>query len=472
MKKILFFLVYSFILVNMSYGQNMAWNDPVPVTDSLTDNVNISMPYLFGPHTDSVYAVWEKPVNSSTTAIFGRNLHAMSEPFQILSQPGVHFRHPVMLNWPSGDTLFLVLYETNLNGNWDIYYSKYLRNGTVAPPVPVCNTVYDEINFTYNDNCGIAWEQEGNILFKNFVLNGFPSPVTTLTFDTGECHHPVLSNVYCAWLKGNGTDTLVKYSIYQNFSTWSPAAILTDGVNNNLSCGDCQGNWLTWQKRDGSFWRLEAADLYYPDFLPVNDFPGVNNSAPTFTTAIIITKKDYPFTPGFYSFASDAEGNNEIYVNQHIWDTIYTNISNHAGNDVHPLFYSSFIYIPLNQTIFLFWESWRNNHWQIWMSHLDIPEGINDGDPGNPVSLENHPNPFSELTTITYRLRPAENNLLTIFNSMGIKIRSLESNPSLTGNHSVTWDGRDENGKRVAPGIYICSLRTKDKVIQRKISVL
>jgi len=40
------------------------------------------------------------------------------------------------------------------------------------------------------------------------------------------------------------------------------------------------------------------------------------------------------------------------------------------------------------------------------------------------------------------------------------------------GNHSVIWNGKDNNNKNVSSGIYLCKLETNNLNITRKMLIL
>lgn len=72
-----------------------------------------------------------------------------------------------------------------------------------------------------------------------------------------------------------------------------------------------------------------------------------------------------------------------------------------------------------------------------------------------PVSLlKNYPNPFNPSTTITFVTNQKGITDVEIFNLRGQKLITLSSTPREPGTHSVTWDGKDSNGKNVAAGMY------------------
>ena len=72
----------------------------------------------------------------------------------------------------------------------------------------------------------------------------------------------------------------------------------------------------------------------------------------------------------------------------------------------------------------------------------------------------NIPNPFSEITTIHFRVPHSENVSLVIHDQLGREVRTLVHDKFPTGEFSVKWDGRDDAGQRAAAGLYICVIRT------------
>ena len=72
------------------------------------------------------------------------------------------------------------------------------------------------------------------------------------------------------------------------------------------------------------------------------------------------------------------------------------------------------------------------------------------------IEFEAEPNPFAQTLELSYRLpaAPALVNLW-IFDVEGFRVRSLMQGAETEGLGAVRWDGRDQAGRRVAPGIYI-----------------
>ena len=76
------------------------------------------------------------------------------------------------------------------------------------------------------------------------------------------------------------------------------------------------------------------------------------------------------------------------------------------------------------------------------------------------MELSNYPNPFNPTTTINYSLKENSKVSLKIYNIKGQKVKQLFNDQLSAGEHSVIWNGTDNNGKSVSSGIYFYKLRT------------
>jgi len=85
-----------------------------------------------------------------------------------------------------------------------------------------------------------------------------------------------------------------------------------------------------------------------------------------------------------------------------------------------------------------------------------IHENQTDQQPVSHQLINNYPNPFNSVTTITFQIGREESQLqLVIFNLMGEPIRTFYLNSLYPGTHHIQWDGRDEHGRVVESGIYL-----------------
>ncbi|MCF7923291.1 MAG: FG-GAP-like repeat-containing protein [Candidatus Marinimicrobia bacterium] len=73
---------------------------------------------------------------------------------------------------------------------------------------------------------------------------------------------------------------------------------------------------------------------------------------------------------------------------------------------------------------------------------------------------QNYPNPFNPSTTITFNVPSNEVVNLTVYDMRGKVIASLLNKSMNAGSYDVTWGGLDDQGRQVASGAYIYTLKT------------
>lgn len=463
MKRIYILLV--FLVFGASGYSQGTWGPPYPLTDSLTDNLNATLsifPGSFG--SDTLYMFWERWPDANSSAIFGRNLKTMGNPFLVASHPNAHFRHPRVFGWASGDTLFDVSYETDMNGSWDLYYSAILRSQTVAGPFPFIISSQDEKNLNWGSSMIFSWEKEGNIYVKEYYSDTVKLP------GNDSCHNPVeFADAMIAYEMSSGSANSVVASKYDftNHAWAGPFPIDLTGNNSHLSYGnDSYGvsSLMLYQHSDGPFWKIKGFDINGTFNTTFNNFPGCNNVSPSYCNVNIpIDKEDKMWPPFTYStFASDYTGNWEIYVNDVMGDTIYSNLSVNSSSDTHPqLFNNCHSYgTGLDNQLFDIWESFRGGHWQLWTSNLDILANVHTQSASGQKSIRATPNPSGGFTFIEYTTPDSGEIPIDIYDLSGKKVITLISHTSYiiaTKVNMARWDGLNDSGSRVPPGIYFAS---------------
>ncbi len=80
----------------------------------------------------------------------------------------------------------------------------------------------------------------------------------------------------------------------------------------------------------------------------------------------------------------------------------------------------------------------------------------------------NYPNPFNPTTTIRYDLPQNSKVILTIYNILGQKVRTLVQKQQPAGQYQVQWDGRDDSGEKVSSGVYLYKMVAGDFVQVKK----
>jgi hypothetical protein len=70
------------------------------------------------------------------------------------------------------------------------------------------------------------------------------------------------------------------------------------------------------------------------------------------------------------------------------------------------------------------------------------------------LELRAAPNPFMWSTVVSFDLPRTGNVRLEVYDVSGRLVRTLVSESQPAGTHAVSWDGRDDNGRRQAAGVY------------------
>ncbi len=82
--------------------------------------------------------------------------------------------------------------------------------------------------------------------------------------------------------------------------------------------------------------------------------------------------------------------------------------------------------------------------------------------PGAQPEVTVFPNPFVQSTSLKLRIPNASVSELNVYDTSGRLVRTLISAEALeTGQHFMSWDGRNAGGQPARAGVYFCVLRTE-----------
>ncbi len=108
--------------------------------------------------------------------------------------------------------------------------------------------------------------------------------------------------------------------------------------------------------------------------------------------------------------------------------------------------------------------------------HLEAYVGVGVSVPGDEALTlalsRGRPNPFTTTTVLTLGLPRAGEALVEVYDIAGRKVRTLRAGTLASGEHLVYWDGRDERGRPVASGIYLCRAQVGAWRESRKVVLL
>ena len=85
---------------------------------------------------------------------------------------------------------------------------------------------------------------------------------------------------------------------------------------------------------------------------------------------------------------------------------------------------------------------------------------------------QNYPNPFNPQTVIYYDLPVQSHINISVYNITGQIVATLVDGHRSAGSYSLVWDGKDDNGKRLANGVYVYRLLADGFVKTRKMVLM
>ena len=94
------------------------------------------------------------------------------------------------------------------------------------------------------------------------------------------------------------------------------------------------------------------------------------------------------------------------------------------------------------------------------------------GIPNSFVLHPNYPNPFNPETQIRFEMPYADNVDLSIYNLLGMKVRTLYAGQKTAGVFSFKWDGKNDHNQSVSGGVYIYKLQSGQDMQMHKMILL
>jgi hypothetical protein len=84
------------------------------------------------------------------------------------------------------------------------------------------------------------------------------------------------------------------------------------------------------------------------------------------------------------------------------------------------------------------------------------------------IETKNYPNPFSQNTTIEFEINALKEVKITIFDMDGTQIKTLVNRNYPAGKYTLSWDGTNDQGEKLATGVYFYVLTTNNQKVSKK----
>ncbi len=101
------------------------------------------------------------------------------------------------------------------------------------------------------------------------------------------------------------------------------------------------------------------------------------------------------------------------------------------------------------------------------LSNLTHNEEDISAPPQNDISA--YPNPFTEQVRLAFELKQQETVIIKLYNCKGQLVRTIKQAGLKSGKHEILWDGKDNQNKSCAGGVYIAKLKTTINTSVKKI---
>ncbi|RKZ05994.1 hypothetical protein DRQ32_11715, partial [bacterium] len=120
------------------------------------------------------------------------------------------------------------------------------------------------------------------------------------------------------------------------------------------------------------------------------------------------------------------------------------------------------------------------NGLEFYLDCLGVPSMVEgtvvDAPPDRPAGLAYlgpiRPNPFNPQTNIHFYVPSAGDMSLAVYDIRGRRIRSLHDGHHDGGEFDLVWDGRDDAGRPVASGSYLCRMEVAGQVLSEKLTLV
>ncbi len=88
------------------------------------------------------------------------------------------------------------------------------------------------------------------------------------------------------------------------------------------------------------------------------------------------------------------------------------------------------------------------------------------------VELSVYPNPFNPETNLAFNLKNDSKVNIAIYNIRGQKVRTLTDRHFTSGNHSVKWNGKNDNNADSSSGVYFARIITESGTAIQKLIMM
>ncbi len=405
MKNLLTLAMFIFCFSGLNSLNAQSFSPPEPFTQGESNKANA---YLGLANYDFLL-LWEQSIDTFSTAIYYKYYLDGGEPQLMVSEPGVHFKKPMILNWGTpGDTTFMVMFEKVSNNKTELNYIKFAGDGGHTAPLIFANTgntnntlalpgdFYTTLPIAYNSNGHLLTTR---IEYNNGIIS-FANPDTLYSGIISDIQ--VKMNVLY-WISNDSDSArlMMAHEDYQN--NWSEPEVVfvaiemgTFGSANHYA----DDQVLAFSYKENNQWHINNYTWAngYSDFTPLDIVREDPFDYGVFSTYFGVDDGDLQIY--HLAYVDDTLGAQEIFINQEYYSNEYTQLSYLGTTSRNPKFYLGENEYNYGNWGYLIWEAYVNGFWQLYYSRAPFTWGsINENQ--QIVGVKVSPNPATGLISIT-----------------------------------------------------------------------
>lgn len=400
--------------------------------------------------------------------IYYRDIENMGPETELLGDASYSFRNPVPVEFSYPDPGFCLLYESNQAGNFDIYALPFDEFMTFGNPVQLNVTPGNENSTSYMRDVGfLSWETNGNIMAAFLMKEADTFFIDTVyTIDSGACSDPECCAhriVYRKW----AADSAAVYCSDWNYSEppWSdPVPIDTLGHNSYCHC--TIDNYYFYDEsilyeKEGYIFNYYYGELYE---LVLPDLYGDMHEP---HSAVYSIPVDNLPSPLFVTFASEADGNKDIYIYWAESGAPAENLSNDTLVNSNPrLSWGWYAPGPCSRYFLDIWQTEINGYQTLYMSKCALYVcGGTAENTFNGKDVEIYPNPFRKHLTIRYYSDGDNDVSVEVRNSNGQVTDRILFHPEGSGWNEAVYSPTPG----IPPGVLYIAMKQGQKQLFRKV---
>jgi len=375
----------------------------------------------------------------------------------------------------------IITWQSNVSGNWDVYYSLN-TSGTWSAPIALLTSQEDETNpYIYSNRTApiqysfyyLAYNKNNDVYFKSYSVNTSTwYPDTNITGNISyNCLNPAMDmgemggtrKIYFSVALADTLKRIYTKTFTENYTT----GIVSWNAGNELYQPKSQENFRIVEGR--SYYEYDTLGGIHSSGLNRNiyTFPvsGKNSNSDGVYFGIITNNPYYWFSFAAFGCINKRNDSTSIKViknlnsssppNEMFWKSFY--LGNATVNS--RLCVSSPIIKYNIFKLIIVCEKMLNGKCSFYSTYMtDLASGINnENEIATKYSLrQNYPNPFNAGTVISFQLPAVSEVMIKVYDVMGREVQTLVNERLDAGTYQVNFDGTGSNS-----GVYFYQMRVE-----------